>query len=71
MTTEEKIQRIIEDAKYAGLHSKDATDQILRLLDEKETEKEICDCMYSYHQTDKNGREYCRKCGRDWNVKND
>lgn len=27
----------------------------------------VCDCDYPHHQTDRNGREYCRKCGKDWN----
>jgi len=32
MELEEKIQRIVENAKYCGLHSREATRQILLLL---------------------------------------
>jgi hypothetical protein len=33
MELEDKIQRIVENAKYCGLHSREATRQILLLLD--------------------------------------
>ena len=31
----------------------------------------VCDCGHPHHQTDKNGREYCRYCEKDWNEQND
>ena len=33
MELEDKIQRIVENAKYCGVHSREATRQILLLLD--------------------------------------
>ena len=36
MNIEYKIQRIVENTKHACLHSKDATNQILLLLEDQE-----------------------------------
>jgi len=49
-------------------------DSIVKLLDlhiVSNNKVAVCDCDYPHHQTDRNGREYCRKCGKDWNEQTD
>lgn len=68
MEIEDKIQRIVENAKYCGLHSREATRQILLLLDVVgQSEQLPCDCGVMLKETTL--QVFCPKCYKTWKMK--
>jgi hypothetical protein len=62
MELEDKIQRIVENAKYCGVHSIEATRQILLLLDVVgRSEQLVCDKCKLPVEHDGEG-QWCGKC---------